>query len=149
MCRHSLEQTLWVPRAVLGYKMCRWMHSLRCFWEMGPWLCVCSLHRGNCQQSQEKKQKTGVRGLWYTTQTFYMRNVSCLRVMDWNVWLKFKAAEVFVSQQEAALVSCVLSSITISIFFCSVCIRLLRQLTDADAVRVPVSLCECSISALR
>lgn len=37
--------------------MCRWMHSLRCFWEMGPWLCVCSLPRGNCQQSQERKKK--------------------------------------------------------------------------------------------
>lgn len=99
------------PRAVLGYKMCRWRHSLRCFGEMWTWLCVCPPppHRGNCQQSRGEKKK------WYMTQRSYVRNVSCSQVMN---WYDFKVTEVFVSPQEAALVSCiVLLSGTISRFF--------------------------------
>lgn len=108
----------WVLRVVpRGKEMCRWMHSLRCFWEMGPWLCVSSLHRGKHSAKQRKQQKKSkVRRLWYTTRAFLY--CFCYLVHTHTHYYIESNWTVGITTKKSGLqnVACVLLSIMISIF---------------------------------
>lgn len=84
MCQH-LNRIQEYP-FVLGYKMCRWMHSLRCFWEMGHWP-IYQKKWATTEETVSKVKKNKKKQEWEGCNTqhkhFIWEFFSCCRVVDW------------------------------------------------------------------